>query len=86
MQGKSRYWLRAQSGTGRFSTAEALLFLLGALGLAEAQAQLRVQFELHVFASLCARGHKQLADDYLVDSPLRAVLPEMLAKLRPADR
>lgn len=80
MQGRSRYWLRAQSGTGRFSTAEALLFLLGALGLAEAQARLRVQFELHVYASLCARGHKQLAAEYLVGSPLRAALPEVLEK------
>jgi len=86
MEGRSRYWLRAQSGPGRFSTAEALLFLLGALGLAGAQAQLRVQFELHVYATLCARGQKKLAADYLVDSPLRAALPEMLEKLRPADR
>lgn len=85
MQGRSRYWLRAQSGEGRFSTAEALLFLLGALGLDEARARLRVQFELHVYASLCARGHKQLAADYLVDSPVRAALPEMLEKLSPAD-
>lgn len=86
MAGRSRYWLRTQSGTGRFSTAEALLFLLGALGLSDAQAQLRVQFELHVYASLCARGHKQLAADYLVDSPLRAALPEVLEKLNPARR
>lgn len=81
MTGQSRYWLRAQSGTGRFSTAEALLFLLGALGLHDAQAQLRVQFELHVYASLCARGHKQRAADYLVDSPISAALPEVLEKL-----
>jgi DTW domain-containing protein YfiP len=88
MAGRSRYWLRAQSDTGRFSTAEALIFLLGALGLAEAQAGLRVQFELHVYASLCARGCKQLAADYLVDSPLPAALPDLLAELarrRPND-
>lgn len=84
MRGRSRYWLRAQSGEGRFSTAEALLFLMGALGLGDAQARLRVQFELHVYASLCARGHKQLAADYLVDSPLRAALPALLEKLSPA--
>ncbi len=83
IEGRSRYWLRTQSGPGRFSTAEALLFLLGALGLAEAQAQLRVQFELHVYASLCARGHKQLAADYLADSPLPAALPEVLEKFAP---
>lgn len=86
MTGRSRYWLRTQSGPGRFSTAEALLFLLGALGLADAQAQLRVQFELHVYASLCARGHKQLAADYLADSPLRTALPEVLEKFAPRPR
>ncbi len=80
MSGRSRYWLRAQSGAGRFATAEALIFLLGALGLHDAQAQLRVQFELHVYASLCARGHKQRAADYLADSPLRAALPEVLER------
>lgn len=78
MTGESRYWLRAQSGVGRFSTAEALLFLLGALGLDAVQAQLRVQFELHVYATLCARGHKQRAADYLVDSPIRTALAEVL--------
>ncbi len=83
MTGESRYWLRAQSGPGRFSTAEALLFLLGALGLGAAQAQLRVQFELHVYASLCARGQKQRAADYLAGSPLRAALPAVLEKLVP---
>lgn len=83
LQGRSRYWLRAQSGAGRFSTAEALIFLLGALGLAEAQARLRVQFELHVYASLCARGHKQRAAEYLVDSPVRTALPEVLAGFAP---
>ena len=86
MSGPSRYWLRAQSGAGRFSTAEALIFLLGALGLSAAQAQLRVQFELHVYATLCARGHKQRAADYLVDSPLRAALPEVLEKFAPRPR
>ena len=81
MTGGSRYWLRSQSGAGRFSTVEALLFLLAALGLTETHAQLRVQFELHVYASLCARGHKQLAADYLADSPVRDALPELLAQL-----
>ncbi len=81
MTGESRYWLRAQSGPGRFSTVEALLFLVDALGLAEAQAQLRLQFELHVFASLCARGQKQDALDYLVASPVRAAFPELVARL-----
>ena len=81
MVGESRYWLRAQSGPGRFSTVEALLFLLNAVGLAEAHAQLRRQFELHVFASLCARGQKQDALRYLVDSPVREAFPELIAQL-----
>jgi DTW domain-containing protein YfiP len=81
MTGESRYWLRAQAGPGRFSTVEALLFLLESLGLEKEHAQLRVQFELHVYASLRARGHRELADKYLAGSPLRAALPDFLAKL-----
>ncbi|MBI3884119.1 MAG: DTW domain-containing protein [Opitutae bacterium] len=81
MTGESRYWLRAQSGVGRFSTMEALLFLLQALGLAETHAQLRLQFELHVFASLCARGQKQQAQKYVADSPVREAFPDLIAKL-----
>lgn len=81
MVGESRYWLRAQSGPGRFSTVEALLFLLKAVGLADVHAQLRLQFELHVFASLCARGQKATALDYLVASPVQEAFPELIAKL-----
>ncbi|HET7537474.1 MAG TPA: DTW domain-containing protein, partial [Candidatus Didemnitutus sp.] len=81
MTGESRYWLRAQAGHGRFSTVEALLFLLSALGLEQEHAQLRVQFELHVYASLRARGHRDLANEYLATSPVRAALPEFLAQL-----
>ena len=81
MTGESRYWLRAQSGAGRFSTMEALQFLVAALGLGEAHAQLRLQFELHVFASLSARGQKQQAQKYLADSPVRDAFPELVAKL-----
>ena len=81
MTGESRYWLRAQSGPGRFSTIEALLFLLAALGLDEAHVQLRLQFELHVFASLSARGQKQQALKYLADSPVRDAFPDLIAKL-----
>lgn len=81
MVGESRYWLRAQSGPGRFSTVEALLFLLNAVGLVDAHAQLRLQFELHVFASLCARGQKQEALRYLAESPVREAFPELIAQL-----
>jgi len=70
MQGESRYWLRSQGGPDRFSTVEALLFLLATLGLVEVHEQLRLQFELHVFANLCARGHKQLAAEYRAGSPI----------------
>lgn len=77
MSGASRYWLRAQQGDGQFSTIEALLFLLAALGQSETHAALRLQFELHVYANLCARGRKAEAADYLRDSPVRGALVEM---------
>jgi DTW domain-containing protein YfiP len=81
MAGESRYWLRAQHGEGRFSTLEALLFLLAALGCAETCAQLRLQFELHVYAGLCARGKKSEAADFLATSPVREGFPDVLAQL-----
>lgn len=82
MQGESRYWLRAQQDGGRFSTAEALMFLLAELGLHEAHASLQRQFELHVYAGLRARGRKDLAEAFLQDSILPAALPEALATLQ----
>lgn len=81
MTGASRYWLRSQAGDNKCSTVEALLLLLSALGLREAHEQLRVQFELHVYAGLCARGAKVAAAEYLAESPVRAALPEVLAEL-----
>ena len=81
MAGESRYWLRAQADEGRFSTAEALLFLMQSLGLAAAHDELRRQFELHVYASLRARGHKELAALFLRDSPVPAAFPELLAQM-----
>jgi DTW domain-containing protein YfiP len=81
MTGASRYWLRAQQNEGTFSTIEALLFLLAALGMTEAQATLRVQFELHVYAGLRARGEKALAAKFLADSPVREALPDVVAEL-----
>jgi DTW domain-containing protein len=82
MTGESRYWLRAQSEPGRFSTIEALTFILGALGLREAEVQLRLQFELHVYAGLLARGKMTEADRYLEASPVRTLLPDLAARLR----
>lgn len=81
MTGESRYWLRAQAGPGRFSTMEALLFVMAGLGLTDAHRRLREQFELHVLASLCARGHKAQARDYLRGSPVAAAFPDLVARL-----
>lgn len=81
MTGESRYWLRAKQEGSRFSTAEALLFLLDSFRLEAASAALRLQFELHVYASLRARGQKQRAEEFLETSPLRGAFPEMLAHL-----
>ncbi len=80
MTGRSRYALRAQNGEGRFSSFEALLFLLEALGRDEAAARLRLQFELHVYAGLCSRGRKGEAEAYLAESPVREAFPELLAE------
>lgn len=84
MSGTSRYWLRAQSADGRFSTIEALAFLLGAFGDTGAQSGLLLQFELHVFAGLLARGKMTEADRYLEGSPLRSALPDLVRRLREA--
>lgn len=80
MSGKSRYALRAQNGDGRFSTFEALLFLLEARGEAEAARRLRLQFELHVYAGLCSRGRKAEAEAYLAESPAKDAFPELIAE------
>ncbi len=82
MTGASRYWLRAQAADGRFSTIEALIFLFEHLGARSEAAQLRLQFELHVFAGLLARGKPAAADRFLEDSPLGEAFPELVARLR----
>jgi hypothetical protein len=81
MTGPSRYRLRNQQGEGMYSTIEALLFLLAALGLSQAETHLRLQFELHVYAGLRARGAKAAAEEYLASSPIRAAFPELLQQL-----
>lgn len=81
MAGESRYWLRAKQEGSRFSTVEALLFLFESFRLETAYSALRLQFELHVYASLRARGQKQRAEEFLETSPLRAAFPELLAHL-----
>ena len=81
MAGESRYWLRTQADGGRFSTAEALMFLFKAFGMEEVHAHLHLQFELHVYAGLRARGSKEAALNFLQQSPLGATFPELIAQL-----
>ena len=76
--GPSRFRLRVQELGGNYSTVEALLFLLAGLGLTKEEAQLRLQFELHVYAGLRARGNKAAAAEYLATSPIRDAFPELL--------
>jgi DTW domain-containing protein YfiP len=83
MAGASRYWLRAQAAENRFSTVEALLFLMAALGMTAEHAQLQRQFELHVYAGLCARGMKAAAADFLHSSPVSSELRELIPTLKP---
>jgi DTW domain-containing protein YfiP len=81
LAGPSRYWLRGQAHDGNYSTIEALLFLLTAMGLTREEAQLRLQFELHVYAGLRARGAKAAALEFLATSPVREAFPELLQAL-----
>jgi DTW domain-containing protein YfiP len=80
MNGQSRYLLRDQQSAGRFSTVEALLFLLAAFGLKDEHAQLQLQFELHVYAGLRSRGEKIDAEKFLAESPIREAFPELIAE------
>ena len=61
---------------------EALLFLLEAFALTDIAAKLRLQFELHVYAGLRARGSKELAAQYLATSPLQQALTDHVATLQ----
>jgi DTW domain-containing protein YfiP len=83
MTGESRYWLRSQASDDRFSTIEALLFLMSALGMKDEHERLQLQFELHVYAGLCARGKKAEAAEYLLASPVREVLKNLIPTLKP---
>lgn len=85
--GPSRNALRQQEVAGQYSTVESLIFLLAALGLRDAEAQLRLQFELHVYAGLRVRGARAQADAFLASSAIGEAFPQLLAKLherRPA--
>jgi DTW domain-containing protein YfiP len=77
----SRYWLRDQAQPEQHCTAEALMGVLGAVGDFEAEEQLRLHFELHVYATLRARGRREMAERYLGCSPLLTEAPDALDRL-----
>ena len=77
----SRYWLRDQAKPEQLCTAEALMGVLKAVGEPEAARQLRLHFELHVYATLLVRGHRELAERYLGHSPLLTEAPDALDRL-----
>ncbi|HEX2860373.1 MAG TPA: DTW domain-containing protein, partial [Lacunisphaera sp.] len=79
--GPGRYHLRTHEHQGKYSTVESLLMLLESLGLGEAARQLRLQFELHVYAGLRTRGAKEKAEAFLASSPIRDAFPELLAQM-----
>ena len=77
----SRYWLRNQARPDQLCTAEALMAVLTAVGEPEAARRLRLHFELHVYATLRVRGHRELAERYLGHSPLLTEAPYALDRL-----
>ena len=66
---------------GAFYAFEALMGAFRAVGETEAESRLRLHFELHVYASLLARGKREMAERYLGHSPLLTEAPEALARL-----
>ncbi|MFM8705348.1 MAG: tRNA-uridine aminocarboxypropyltransferase [Planctomycetia bacterium] len=77
----SRYWLRDQAKPEQLCTAEALMGVLTAVGEPEAAQKLRLHFELHVYATLLVRGHRELAERYLGHSPLLTETTDALDRL-----
>jgi DTW domain-containing protein YfiP len=77
----SRYWLRNQAQPEQLCTAESLMGVLTAVGEPEAARHLRLHFELHVYATLRVRGHRELAERYLGHSPLLTEAPDALDRL-----
>jgi hypothetical protein len=73
-----RYWLRDQPKPEHLSTAEALMGVFHALGDTRAEECLRLHFELHVYATLLARGRREMAERYLGCSPLLSQMPHLL--------
>lgn len=81
LEGESRFLLRAKQEGSRYSTAEALMFLLQKLGLQQARAALGLQLDLHVYAGLRARGNLQAAREFLATTSLLSDLPGVMAGL-----
>lgn len=77
----SRYWLRDQPEPTHVSTAEALVRLLHAVGEPDAARRLRLHFELHVYATLLARGKREMAERYLGHSPLLTEARDVVDRL-----
>ena len=77
----SRYWLRDQREPTHLSTAEALMGVFKAMGDSAAERRLKLHFELHVYATLLARGRREMAERYLGHSPLLIETPELLDRL-----
>jgi DTW domain-containing protein len=80
MSGESRYWLRTQNAADRFSTIEALIFLLSALGCALEAERLGCELERHVYAGLRARGRLAASRDYLATSHYAESLAKIAGK------
>lgn len=77
----SRYWLRDQARPEQLCTAEALIAVLTRTGETEAARRMRLHFELHVYATLLVRGHRELAERFLGHSPLLTEAPDALDRL-----
>ncbi|WP_404420761.1 DTW domain-containing protein [Nibricoccus sp. IMCC34717] len=85
MTGESRYWLRTQNADDRFSTLEALTFLLRLIKCGEAADRLDCELERHVYAGLRARGKLREAEQYIAASAHRDALLS-IAESRPSPR
>lgn len=82
----SRFWLRRQASPARFSTAEALMSVFRWFAEHDAERRLRLHFELHVWATLLARGRREMADRYIRHSPLLATVPDVVDRLLARER
>ena len=78
---QSRYWLRDQPAPMQLSTAEALIGVMRGMGDYEAGRYLHLHFELHVYATLLARGKREMAERYLGHSPLLTEARDVLDRL-----